>query len=315
MTVPGSEPSPQPEVPNRRDVHFKSGKDHCHAWLYLPSLSSSKPPPVIVMAHGLGGIKKLRLDAFAERFCAAGYACLVFDYRYFGESEGEPRELLSIKRQLEDWQAAIVYASTLSEVDGTRIAIWGTSFGGGHVIATAAVTSSVVAAIAQCPFTDGFASARCIPFRVTIGLSIASIRDQIARVLGHRPIRVNVAAPSGEVGLMSGSNAFNGIRSLIIASGLDPDDYHSEVPARVALTIPFYSPGRRARKVRCPILFSVCEHDSVAPSKTTIKFAAQAQLGEIKSYDTGHFDIYVGEYFDKVVGDQIEFLTRIVPPA
>ncbi|WP_332394589.1 hypothetical protein [Ralstonia sp. 1B3] len=32
----------------------------------------------------------MRLDAFAERFSDAGYACLVFDYRNFGASEGAP---------------------------------------------------------------------------------------------------------------------------------------------------------------------------------------------------------------------------------
>ncbi|MGI5132359.1 hypothetical protein ACQEVB_36525 [Pseudonocardia sp. CA-107938] len=36
------------------------------------------------MAHGLGGIRQMRLDAYAERFAAAGYACLVSDYRHFG---------------------------------------------------------------------------------------------------------------------------------------------------------------------------------------------------------------------------------------
>lgn len=57
---------------------------------------------MIVMAHGLGGTRRMRLTAFAERFVAEGYACLVFDYRYFGDSEGQPRQLLDIKSQLED---------------------------------------------------------------------------------------------------------------------------------------------------------------------------------------------------------------------
>ena len=50
--------------------------------------------PMPVMAHGLGGVRQMRLDAFAERFSSAGYRCLVFDYRHFGASAGEPRQLL-----------------------------------------------------------------------------------------------------------------------------------------------------------------------------------------------------------------------------
>lgn len=49
---------------------------------------------MLVMAHGLGGVRQMRLDAFAERFSSAGYRCLVFDYRHFGASAGEPRQLL-----------------------------------------------------------------------------------------------------------------------------------------------------------------------------------------------------------------------------
>ena len=123
----------------RSELYFRSGDARCHAWLYMPDGTSSEArPPIIVMAHGLGAVKALRLAAFAERFQANGYACLVFDYRYFGESEGEPRELLSIKRQREDWRAAIEFVRSLDEVDQGRVVLWGTSFGGGHAIASAA---------------------------------------------------------------------------------------------------------------------------------------------------------------------------------
>lgn len=65
--------------------------------LYPPETNERKP---IVIAHGLGGIKEIRLDAFANEFCNAGYACLLVYYRYFGYSEGEPRHLLDIDSQI-----------------------------------------------------------------------------------------------------------------------------------------------------------------------------------------------------------------------
>ena len=100
----------------RLDIGFDSGGTTYRGWLYLPD--SSAPPPVIVMAHGLGAVKELRLDAFAERFCAAGYACLVFDYRHFGASDGTPRQLIDIDTQLADWAAAVAYARTRPELNG-----------------------------------------------------------------------------------------------------------------------------------------------------------------------------------------------------
>ena len=144
----------------RFDVSFASGAEECGAWLYLPDgASAERPVPVIVMAHGLGAVKALGLDAFAERFRNAGYACLVFDYRHFGGSSGEPRELLAIDRQLEDWRAAVAFARCLPECDADRVILWGTSFAGGHVTITAADDPRIAAAIAQNPFTDGRASA------------------------------------------------------------------------------------------------------------------------------------------------------------
>ena len=103
-------------------------------------LPGGGPAPCIVLAHGFGALKEGRLDAYAERFAAAGYAALVFDYRHFGESEGEPRQLLDVRRQHEDWHAAVAFARGADGVDPERVALWGSSFSGGHVIHVAATT-------------------------------------------------------------------------------------------------------------------------------------------------------------------------------
>src|SRR5580693_4036822 len=120
----------------RADVWFNSGSDRISAWLYRPT--GNGDAPLLVMGHGLGAVRTMRLDAYAERFSAAGYACLVFDYRNFGDSEGQPRQVLDIDLQLADWAAAVAYARTLDGIDPDRIGLWGTSFAGGHVITTAA---------------------------------------------------------------------------------------------------------------------------------------------------------------------------------
>jgi len=306
MTVPGTWAEP------RQDVWFTSGRERCHAWLYLPAAATS-PPPVIVMAHGLGAVKTLRLDAFAERFVAAGYAALVFDYRYFGDSEGNPRELISIRRQRQDWRAAVAFARKLRDVDSSRVVLWGTSFGGGHAIATSAGTPDIAATVVQCPFTDGFASVRAIPARAVARLLVAGLRDQLSAVLRRPPVRIKGAARPGETGLMSNSEDVARVLALLDAAGLSESDYRNDVPARAALTIPVARPGGRTRKIRGPILFCVCEHDRVAPAGATLRHAARAPRGEIRTYPAGHFDIYTGPLFEQVAGDQLAFLQRHVP--
>ncbi len=71
------------------------------------------------MAHGFSATRGDRLPAYAERFAAAGLAVLLFDYRHFGDSGGEPRQLLHIGRQLEDYRAAIAFAKGLDGIDPT----------------------------------------------------------------------------------------------------------------------------------------------------------------------------------------------------
>ncbi|WP_203337676.1 alpha/beta hydrolase [Nocardioides limicola] len=299
---------------DRSEVFFPSGEDRCHAWLYLPEgATPATPAPVLVMGHGLGAIKEMRLAAFAERFQAEGYACLVFDYRHFGQSTGEPRELLSIPRQREDWRSAVAFARTLPDVDPASVIVWGTSFGGGHAIVTAADDPSIAASIAQCPFTDGFASLTRIPPRAAARLTLAALRDLLAAATGGEPVRVPVAALPGEVALMSADDVSEGVLELLEASGLTEAEYRSEVPARIGLAVPLARPGRRAKDLTKPALFCVCDRDTVAPARATLRHAAKAPKGEVRRYDAGHFDIYLGDDFDQVIADQIAFLRQHVP--
>ncbi len=286
-----------------------SGDDRIGAWLYRPP--GGGPAPLLVMAHGLGAVRTMRLDAYAERFSAAGHACLVFDYRNFGDSEGQPRQLLDIGMQLADWAAAVGYARTLAGIDHDRIGLWGTSFGGGHVIATAARLPGIAAAVAQCPFTDGIASARTLNPLITARITARALRDVVAAWLGKPPVMVPTVGRPGEVALMNAPDAYSGYLKLVPEGVQLPN----EVAARIALRIMTYRPGRLTAKIPCPILFCVCETDSVAPAVPTLRYAAKAPRGEVRMYPEGHFAIYVDDAFERVVADQIAFLDKHLKPA
>lgn len=291
----------------RLDVTFQSHGVDCAAWLYTPQ--GDGPFPTIVMGHGLGGIRQMRLDAFAERFQAAGYACLVFDYRHFGSSAGEPRQLLDINRQLQDWEAAIAYARSRPELDGDRIIAWGTSFGGGHSILTASRDHRLAAAIAQCPFTDGFASALTNSPITSARLTARAARDLIANRRGQEPVYADTAGSKHSAAFMTSPDSIPGYLALVP----DGTPFRNQLAARFALQIVRHRPGRKAKNITCPILFCICETDTVAPPGPTKRYAAQAPRGETKLYPDGHFDIYVGNAFERVVSDQLAFLARHVP--
>jgi dienelactone hydrolase len=288
----------------RTDVSFPSGSDTCAAWLYRPA-GVEGPVPIVVMAHGLGLIKEAGLAPYAERFVEAGFAVLVFDYRGFGGSGGSPRQWLDIRRQLADWRAALDYVERLDGIDHTRIAIFGTSFSGGHVIRTAAADTRVAAAIAQCPFTSGPASTTTIGVKGLVKMVPSILHDA---VLGRFGLArgVALAGSPGDGALMNAPDVVPGYFG-IIPPGAEFDDH---VDGRIALHVPLNIPGRAAKLVTVPILFGICDNDSVAPAGPTTRYAKQAPKGEIKHYPVGHFEVYVGQPFQVAVADYVEFLTR-----
>jgi dienelactone hydrolase len=300
------------EAVTRTDVRFRSGDGACDAWIFRPGGSEDRTAlPIVVLAHGLGGIKRLRLDAYAERFAQRGYLALAFDYRHFEASTGEPRGLVDVARQQEDWRSAVAFARTVEGADPGKVILWGTSFAGGHVMVTAAGDERIAAVIAQCPFSDGLTAARSMPTRTSTRLMAAAVRDRTAALLGRPAVRVPIVGHPGELAVMSSPDSLPGLRAIYEAAGL-PFEIPT-IPARFMFQVPLYRPGRRAASVTAPLLVSLCERDKVTPADKTEQLALRAQRGEVKRYDVGHFDIYVGEQFESVIADQIEFIERHVP--
>src|SRR6266852_1615409 len=98
---------------DKRDVTFKSGDTFAAGWFFLPEHATSEARvPAVAMAHGLGAVKEMYLEPFARRFAEAGVAALVFDYRGFGASGGEPRRRISPHDQMEDYRNALTWLSS-----------------------------------------------------------------------------------------------------------------------------------------------------------------------------------------------------------
>src|SRR5258707_1922813 len=133
-----------------------SSGDAIEAGVYLPE--GGGPHPAVVMAHGIGGIKAGGLEPFAERFRGEGFAAIAFDYRNFGGSGGQPREVLSVPRQRADYSTVIGWAGQQPYIDTHQIIALGTSFAGMHIVELAVSDSRLAAAVAQGPLTDRLAA-------------------------------------------------------------------------------------------------------------------------------------------------------------
>ena len=287
----------------RIDTTFISNGARCAAWIWEPD--GPGPHAAVLLCHGFGAIKEARLDAYGDRFARAGLAVLAFDYRHFGGSEGEPRHLGSVKRQLEDIAAALEHLRARAEIDPERVALWGTSFGGGHVLVTAAGDPRVAAVIAQCPFMDGL---DVLSHRSpTYGLLLPplALYDVLRRAFGASPFYLPIVGPPGSLAAMHGPDDEEGYLALMPK---EPVPWENRINAAMVFQAGFYRPVSHADRVRCPILFCVCDGDTVVRPETSSAAARRAPRSEVGHYACGHFGIYRGEMFEKAVADQIAFL-------
>ena len=288
----------------RDDVRIPSRGEQLAAYVYRPDATNGDAP-CVVMAHGYSATRDDGLAPYAEAFRDAGFVVVAFDYRHFGSSTGEPRQLLDIARQHDDYRAVIAWARELDGVDPNRIVLWGSSFSGGHVLAVAADDPRVAAVICQAPFTDSIPTMMVVPPRNIMRLGWAGLRDQIGTWLGRRPYLIPAVGEPGTFAVITAPGAERDFRTLV-----GPDSkWRNEFAARLMLRFPFYRPGRKASRLAMPLLICVCDQDATTPTAPAVKAAERARHAEVRHYPYGHFDIY---HDPQAKADQVAFLQRTV---
>ncbi|HEE6636277.1 TPA: alpha/beta hydrolase [Acinetobacter baumannii] len=269
---------------------------------YIPKTNNKSA--VIIMAHGFAGLRQFKLIQYAQRFAQAGYAVILFDYRYWGRSTGKPREMISINSQLEDWKTMIQYASTCKFIDNRRIVLWGTSLSGGYALSLASELKNIQAIMVQIPYVDGAETAKLYPLqRYPQALKLSS-QDYMGSKMGLNPKRLPVV-DQYKLCFMPTADSYYGYLSIV-----NPDYYWSgEVPARVFFNLMRYRPIQLVRQINIPVLFIAAQHDSLIPIESSREAATNiAPFVSYHEWDMKHFDIYHGSWFEKAVTTQLEFL-------
>ena len=297
----------------REKVRFTSGAEECAAW-YYPTTDGS----CVIMAGGFAVTKEPGTDLFARRFHEAGFGVLAFDYRGIGESEGRPRQVLPLRHQRADWQAAMAFARTLPGVDPARLALWGFSASGGHVLHAAAAAPQdqppPAAVVAQTPNVGGFAATRHAtrhqkPWAMLRFLGRALL-DTVGGIVGRPPLLVPLGGAPGEVAAITTPDVADSDRALN-PGGRYPE-WRQEVAARSALGLAMARPGRVTPRIRCPLLVLVCEDDATAAPGPAVAAAQRAPHAEVVRVPGGHYAPFLGAHAAAVEA-QLSFLRRHIP--
>lgn len=287
-------------------LYVKSDKDVLAADFYHPQ--TKEPPAVIIMAHGLAGLRQFKLVQYAKRFAEAGYAVVLFDYRYWGGSTGRPREMVSLKHQLHDWRVMIEHVAARKSIDASRMVLWGTALSGGYALNLAAELPQIRAVIAQVPFVDGAETAKLYPLQQLPKALKLSSQDYMGAKVGLEPKRLPVVDPD-KFSFLTGAASYEGYLSIV-----QPDYYWSgEIPARALLQLIRYRPNSLVSQIRCPVLFIAAQYDSLVPIEASRACATDiAPHVQYHEWQMQHFDIYHNEYLDKAIQTQIAFLNQYI---
>jgi len=277
----------------RRDIEFDAEGVTLRGWFYDAD-GASGAAPTVVMAHGFSAVKEMYLDRFAEAFAAAGLNALVFDNRNFGASDGEPRQEIDPVQQVRDYRHAITYASTLDEVDPTRIGAWGSSYSGGHVLVLGAIDRRVKAVVAQVPLVSGSANvAELVRVDFRAGFRQMFDDDRAARFRGDPPAMVPVVA---EDPLAPSALPTPDSWTWFTETGKTrAPSWKNEVTLRTVEMLGEYEPAAYIARISpTPLLMVVAREDHLTPAHLAIDAYERAREPKrLVILPGGHFDAYV----------------------
>ncbi|TFK50402.1 alpha/beta-hydrolase [Heliocybe sulcata] len=281
-------------------------------WYYKPSTDG--PHPVVVAGHGLTLVKKAGLAPFAEAWATeAGYASLVLDYRYFGESDGQPRSLTSLSAQLEDYKTVIAWARARpAQFRTDKIVVMGSASSGLHVASLVANDPQLAGGMAHCPMLDAYAimSSGSPNLRILFW----AIVDYIKGKLGLKPVFIPAVGRPGKFAFMTTPSSEPGFQHMWAETNTPYSQYPNVLTPRLLFEFMAARPGLKLKDTAGRMLVVMAEKDDLIPASITRDVVAgAAEKVEFVISPGGHFDVVKGgQGYETNIKAQISFLKSLL---
>ncbi|MEY4428907.1 MAG: hypothetical protein RLZZ182_1596 [Pseudomonadota bacterium] len=278
----------------------------CAATLYLPKDAPADVQlPGILVVGGWGSVQMALTSSFALSFVEAGFAVMEFDYPGWGDSGGFPRQGINPWRRTRVADTALAHLKSQQQVLAHDITLWGTSFGGGHVVDLATQHPELKGAIVQVPMLDGLAATFATPIGRLVKMIGLGLLDQLKP---GAPICIPTLSEEGGFSTMDRDGGMDAMRAALAAH---PDrKYDNRVAARSVLTMPFYRPWLRLKDVKIPMLMIGATGDTVAPFVSDkVKRVGNPNV-QVIEVAANHFDPYFNPLFPEMLAHQLKFLRR-----
>jgi uncharacterized protein len=282
--------------------------------LHLPDGSPTAKYPVVVFSHGLGALQEW-VHPTAEVFTQAGIACLTYDTRGFGLSDGYPRQEADPWKVMHDLRAAIDYLHTLPQVDTKRIGIWGTCFGGGPAMVAAAVDRRVRALVTQVPLGSGGGLMRAIlPPDELASLGEALDANRVGIISGRPPAALTqTSIDPSEDALASDDETY----TWMTEEAKRTPHWINQLTLQTVDRLLEWEPADYLPRVApTPVLLIVAQNDQICPERDPVsafdRVDGPKELVWLES--GGHYGVYK-EHFDLVSGKARDWFVRHLSPS
>ena len=289
-----------------KKVQFFSRGRKLAGVMFLPD-DAKESAPGIVLCQGYTGTKELFLPLLAQAFCGAGYPSLIFDYRGWGESDGEKGQLFPWE-QVTDICNALTFLSIQETVDPERLALYGTSFGGANVIAVAAVDQRVRCVITSLPIGNGRRWLRSLrrlwEWRELLQLIDEDRRNRVLTGTSLKMDAFQIVPPEPTIQEAMVTAIKDGILSEV------------EITLESAEAIMEFSPQDMVAQISPrPILFIHAGSDNLVSAEESETLYERA--GEPKKLiivpGATHVDFYLGDAFNQVTAVSLDWFRRYLP--
>lgn len=297
-----------------KPIEFESQNATLRGRLYIPQVSSSLPP-VIIMGHGFTTtISGMTADKYAEEFQKAGFAVLLYDHRNLGISDGEPRQEINFWVQSRGYIDAVGFISNQPEIDSNKIAVWGASLSSREAFLAGAMDDRVKAVIAMIP-----AFGEEIPKDDIDGSSYAFAKETLLlediKSLPHSTTEQMPIVSTDQKGTPSALTDLTAYNWFIAYGGRFGTNWNNVVSFSKIEVPENLNVGQFVHQLNAPILMVVATNDEMNganPIVTQYIYKNITQPKEWVAIDGGHFGLlyYPSPQFDKSSKAQIDFLNK-----
>jgi fermentation-respiration switch protein FrsA (DUF1100 family) len=279
----------------KRDAVFKSGDSFAVGWFFLPaSAASGAGVPAVALAPGTGGVKELYHEPFARRLAETGIAALLFDYRGFGASGGEPRQRIFPHDQIEDYRSALTWLALQPEIEADRLGVWGASLSGGHVIHLGAFDPRVKAVVSIAGPMDLHELIRGVvgeeQFATMEQLTVQERRRRATE--GGEAYYPNVAPPDHRGFAFQTDEASN--EYFPVSQPEIAPSFRNELAMSSLEALLEYAPGKSIELIAPrPLLMILASEDvNTSPEGTRAAFARAGEPKCLLEVDGDHYSVY-----------------------